>query len=194
MKTPHKSARAARYFRAGKTIGLEALSTRHINERYVSWLNDAETNPYSGRSILPESLESELRYIQGVLADNTKIIFAIRLLSTGQHVGNVGLLNIDRLNRSAEIAILIGEKSQWGKGLGTEAFRLMMDYGFDTLNLHRLWMGTDSEHRGMMRVAEKLGFQLEGTFRDFYFKNGSYRDVVQYHVLNPREARGPASA
>ena len=82
-------------------------------------------------------------------------VFAIVTKEKGSHIGNISLQNIDYVDRSAELAIIIGDKRYWGKGIGLEAWKLMMNYGFLVLNLHRLYCGCANKNLGMRRIAEK---------------------------------------
>lgn len=101
-----------------------------------------------------------------------------------RHIGNVSLQCFDWINRSAELAIIIGEQKYLSRGLGKLACKAMVEHGFNKLNLHRIWGGCAAENIGMNRIFEKLDFKKEGEFRDAVFLNGNYQNIVQYGVLN----------
>jgi RimJ/RimL family protein N-acetyltransferase len=75
------------------------------------------------------------------------------------------------------------ERSLWGQGLGTEATRMMLDYGFGTLNLNRIWLQVFASHVGAQRVYEKAGFRKEGVQRQQHFLEGRYEDGVLMGIL-----------
>ncbi len=100
-------------------------------------------------------------------------------------VGSVGLHRLEFRNRQAEFGLVIGDPSQWGKGLGTEATRLMLDYGFGTLNLHKVWLQVFGHHASAQRVYEKAGFRREGLQREQYFVEGRYVDGILMGILRP---------
>jgi RimJ/RimL family protein N-acetyltransferase len=100
-----------------------------------------------------------------------------------QHIGNLSLQQIDWINRSAEMAIVIGEKDYWGKGFATEALLLLYYHAFTKLNLNRIWSGTTENNSGMIRVFARIGMALEGEFREAVYLNGEYRDVYAYGIL-----------
>jgi RimJ/RimL family protein N-acetyltransferase len=100
------------------------------------------------------------------------------------HIGNVSLQSINWINRSAEFAIILGEKSWWGQGVATEALQILINHGFNKLNLHRIWSGTAAENIGMLRVFKKLNMEHEGTFKDGVFLNGQYVNVLCWSILN----------
>jgi RimJ/RimL family protein N-acetyltransferase len=99
------------------------------------------------------------------------------------HIGNITLQRINWIYRSAEMAIVIGEKGFWRLGFATEALTKLYDHGFDRMNLHRIWSGTAATNKGMIRTFEKLGMAHEGTFMDAMFLQGKYVDVVEYGII-----------
>ncbi|MCK9282477.1 MAG: GNAT family N-acetyltransferase, partial [Melioribacteraceae bacterium] len=100
-----------------------------------------------------------------------------------QHIGNISLQRINWIYRSAEFAIIIGEKDYWKSGIGFEALTILFKHGFDKLNLHRIWTGTASSNEGMNKLCMKLGMTLEGIFYDGIFLNGKYRNINCYSIM-----------
>ena len=98
----------------------------------------------------------------------------------GQPVGMISLIDIDMVHRRAEPAhFLIGEPDLVkGKPVAFEATRLMYEYSFDTLGLHRLWGILSAENDKMLRWNLLMGMQEEGRLRDYYFLNGHWQDGV----------------
>ena len=78
---------------------------------------------------------------------------------------------------------MLGEESVWGQGMGLEAIRLMLRYGFMKLNLNRIELGCYADHERGIKLYEKAGFKLEGRLRESVFHNGQYRDVVKMGTL-----------
>jgi glyoxylase I family protein len=76
------------------------------------------------------------------------------------------------------------DKASWGQGFVAEAVRAAVDYGFDVLKLHRIWLEIDPRNYASIRVAEKAGFTAEGLFRKSFFLNGEYFDSVYYAMLH----------
>lgn len=91
-------------------------------------------------------------------------------------------LTIDRFHRKAEMGYWIG-RDFWGQGLTPEAALAAIDYAFNGLKLHRLELTIHVKNKASQRVAKKLGFQLEGCFRESHFKDGAYWDVNFYGLL-----------
>ncbi len=99
-------------------------------------------------------------------------------------VGTVYLRDIDRANRHAEFGIYIGEPTERQHGLGSEAARLICDYGFHTLGLHRIYLRVLSDNAIAARCYEKVGFRPEGVLRAHAFDGQHYHDVTLMGYLN----------
>ena len=110
----------------GERVSLRPLERTDL-PRCVAWFNDREVTYYLGRDG-PLTMEEEDRWFANYKAKTDELIFAITV--DGHHIGNVGLHNIDRNHRRAEVGIVIGEKSHWSKGYGSEALRAVLEYAF----------------------------------------------------------------
>ena len=174
----------------GAVIYLTPLSEADVSESYVEWLNDAVVCRDNSHGTIHNTRARTLDYVRSVQDSETTKAFAIRLKTTGKHVGNVSIQKIDPVNRSAELAILIGEKEAWGQGVGTDAYRLLIDYGFTELNLNRIYSGQTARNKAMIRVCEKVGMTQEGLLRQAMFKNGEYLDVVVHALLRDDYMKG----
>lgn len=119
--------------------------------------------------------------------------FTIYEQSTDVPVGNVSLMDMRSLHRSAELGILIGERSAHGKGYGTESVNLILDYGFTMLGLHRVWLSCLSTNAGALRVYERVGFKEFGRAREAWQRGGTRHDVVLMDIL-AREFESPVLA
>jgi RimJ/RimL family protein N-acetyltransferase len=85
--------------------------------------------------------------------------------------------------RTAEFRIFLGNKAYWTRGIGTECTKLMVVYGFEKLNLNRIWLGVNADNIGGVRAYEKAGFIKEGILRQEQYRNFRYYDVVRMSVL-----------
>lgn len=102
---------------------------------------------------------------------------------TDRAVGHAALYRIDTSAGSAEFGILLGDKSVWGKGIGSQVTRSVIDYGFETLGLRRIYLEVLETNERAKRVYEKLGFRVEGRLRQHQFKDGKPIDVVVMGLL-----------
>lgn len=171
-------------FLQGRTIYLRALNEQDILGNYSRWLNDLEITKYNSHGRFPMTVEKLLNFVQMSTQSNTSLVMAVVNKENDDHVGNISLQSINWIDRNAEIAFLLGEKSYWGKGIMLEAGKLIIKHGFNSLNLHRIYCGTSSQNIGMQKLAEKLEMTIEGIRKEALFNNGTYDDIIEYGILN----------
>jgi RimJ/RimL family protein N-acetyltransferase len=170
-------------FLSGDKIYLRELRESDAQGPYPSWFNDEEVCRGNSHHVFPYSVEHALAYIRESRGTDRRLVLAIIRREDGAHIGNIALDNIDYINRSAALAIIIGDKTAWGKGYGKEAARLICEHGFVSLNLRRISAGTFVDNAGFHRIAQYLGMVEEGRRRQAAFKLGRYVDVVEYGLL-----------
>lgn len=130
------------------------------------------------------SKEYEKKWVSdAILNPRNSIKLAVCLKEDHKHIGLVSLTDIDRNNGVARCGILIGEKSLWGVGLGTEAILLMLHHGFYTLGLTRIEARQLLTNQASIRLFEKCGFKKEGVLRKAVFKDGRHQDLNQLSIL-----------
>jgi RimJ/RimL family protein N-acetyltransferase len=169
-------------FLAGELVALRPLVEADADGAYPGWLNDAEVSRHNSHHVYPYTRDQAREWIRSI-PGRDELVLAITLRSDQTHVGNISLQAINRVARSAELAILLGERSAWGRGIGLESARLIVAHGFGAMNLHRIACGTTEDNVAMRRIAEKLGMQQEGVRREAAFNDGRYVDVVEYGML-----------
>lgn len=170
-------------FLKGSRIHLRALMEEDLTPGYLQWLNDEEVCRNNSHAVFPNTDAKMKGYFNSLQNQQRDVVLAIIHTDTGTHIGNVSLQNINWVSRNAEFAILIGDKKFWGKGYGEEAAQLIVAYGFNRLNLHRIYCGTLQGNNGMVKLAAKLKMKEEGRRREAIFKNGCYLDIFEYGVL-----------
>lgn len=175
---------ANKIFLENKEIYLRPLAAGDISEDYVGWLNDTEVCKFNSHHVFPYDKHKAEEYVKNISSSKEMLVLAIIDKQNEKHIGNVSLQNINLLNRSAEFAILLGDKDYWGKGISKEASLLIMRHGFKALNLHRIYCGTAEGNIAMQKLAAYLGMAEEGRRKEAQFKNGKYNDIVEYGVLN----------
>jgi RimJ/RimL family protein N-acetyltransferase len=153
---------------------------------FTRWFNDPEVTQYLG-IYLPMTEMAEQPFIEslGTTRLFTNVLFVIEAIDQGDSkpIGNTGLSNINNKDHNAVFGIAIGEKDHWSKGYGTEAAKLIVNYGFEQLNLHRVSSGAIAFNERSIRMHLALGFKEEGRQRDFIFRNGRYNDHVVFGLL-----------
>jgi ribosomal-protein-alanine N-acetyltransferase len=108
--------------------------------------------------------------------------FAVRLLQPGSLIGSVGLRDIDPEHLQAELGFWIG-REWWGKGYAGEAASAVIQFGFDSLGLNRIYAHHMARNPAAGRVLLGAGMQREGLLRQRVRKWGVYEDVVLYAIV-----------
>lgn len=171
----------------GNRIRLRAAEKEDI-PLFLSWVND-EKVAENLMLLYPISHYEEENWYESMMKNPPgEHVLVIEVWDTNNRekftpIGNCQFVKIDWRNRSAEIGIMIGEKSCWDQGYGTETMRLMLEHGFNTLNLHRIWLQVFAQNKRGIRAYEKAGFQYEGKFREAEYKHGEYQDVYLMSIL-----------
>jgi len=165
----------------GKRIVLRPVNRKDLSF-FIKWFNDPEILQYL-TLYLPMTEMAEEKWIEGLVTRKEKdVVFMIETLR-GKSIGNCGLHNINHKDQDAVFGITIGEKGYWGKGYGTEAARLLINYGFNQLNLNRISSIVLSFNERSLKMHQKIGFQEEGRRRKARFKNGQFWDEVLFGIL-----------
>lgn len=112
-----------------------------------------------------------------------EVLWVIAEPQADRCVGHVGLYKIDHRIRSAEFAIVIGDRSLWSKGLGRACTKFAIDYSFRELNLNRIYLTVLSTNERAVGLYRSLGFKQEGTLRQAQYKGGQYIDVCVMGLL-----------
>ncbi|GCE47690.1 RimJ/RimL family protein N-acetyltransferase [Thermosporothrix hazakensis] len=168
-------------FIIGDRLYLRPLEPAQDNHLYSTWLNDEEIRRYF--SVYPTSDYRGKERIENLYKSFGHIIFGVVRKSDNRLIGLVGLKDINTLNQTAEFYVIIGDRSVWGQGYGTEATKLMIRYGFMELNLNRIQTQDMEENIGGWKADEKAGFKYEGTLREAIFRFGKYNNVRVYSLL-----------
>ena len=171
----------------GANLYLRPLEEADALGAYPSWLNDPDVCRFNSHGESLYTQEMALSYIQSVTNNPTCIVFAMCDIHSNEHIGNIALQAISLKNKSAEFAILLGNKAFWGKGLSKEAGKLLIEYGFKTLNLHRIHCGTSEANIPMQHLALALGMDYEGRRKEALYKNGEFFDVLEYGILHKEQ-------
>ena len=175
-------------FIAGDRIYLRPLELDDIDP-VVSWLNDEEIRECLGKTS-PLNRIREKEYLEKLYKDDRNVVLGIMLKEGDQLIGVTGLHDISIPHGRAELGIFIGDKSCWSEGYGPEAINLMLGYGFDQINLHRVYLVVLEFNKRAVRAYEKVGFKMEAAFREHGYRNGKYCDDCFMGILRSEWREG----
>jgi len=174
-----------------KAIALESdrlryqpLDTSFTSEQYVSWMNDEEVNRFleSGGDYTIDKLKDFLASVE----QRPMLFWAIVTKDENKHIGNIKIDPISWRNKTGEYGILLGEKSEWGKGYAKEASQRIVDFCFsDAVGLRRVTLGVVEDNIAALKLYEKLGFQREGLMKAHAHHIGKWCNIVRMAIFNP---------
>jgi RimJ/RimL family protein N-acetyltransferase len=165
----------------GRRIYLRPFSKNDLS--YIQkWSNDPEIRRLTGE-VTPMSQAEAEKFYKELRVDKDRVWFVIVLKRGNRVIGEAGLLRMFRPWRCTDMSIIVGEKDVWGKGYGTEAGRLLLDYAFGRLGFHRVSVGVVGFNERALRFWEGLGFKKEGVQRDGYYCDNEYSDFIMMSIL-----------
>jgi len=165
----------------GERITLRSIEREDLS-RFVDWFNDAEVLHHLSLS-LPINHDDEVEWYEAQRKDASSQNFAIVLNQGDRHIGSISLMRINHREQSAELGIVIGDKTQWGQGYGQESIQLLLKFSFEEMNLHRIFLRVNVFNTRGIRCYEKCGFIKEGQLRDAVYHNGHFEDQLIMSVL-----------
>ena len=156
---------------------------RRIQDDDVAWMFRRRNDPRIMRwcrQHAPLHWDRHINWVSWQAHDDTTDMFIVEDIKSKHKVGCAGLTSINMINRRAEFSLWI-EPSEHGKGYGTSALCNLLDYGFCSLGLNRIW-GESLAGNPAMRLFKAMDMDQEGKRRDFYFKDGVYHDAHLFSI------------
>ena len=150
--------------------------------RLAGWLNDPTVTYYNFYGQRPMSIDQYTEEFRGQITSPANAVFAMAERSSSQLIGLTGLYDIHPTARKAELRIHIGDTKFWGKGLGIEGTELLTFYGFDRLNLNRIFLGVTDENDYAVRAYERVGYKIEGRLRQDIYRNSRFYDSIRMSI------------
>ncbi|UOQ95297.1 GNAT family N-acetyltransferase [Halobacillus shinanisalinarum] len=169
-------------FLQGKRLYLRPIENEDLDLFYKKALWDKEGRRLTGTQAVL-SRKGVQNWFERNSTDSSRIDLIICLQENNQPIGEMAMLDIDHQNRKAAVRISIFDKEYWGSGFGTEAMSLLLQFGFENLNLHRVGLDVFSYNERAIRSYQKLGFRQEGIIRDDLYYDGKYHDSIVMGVL-----------
>lgn len=166
----------------GEQIYLRPI-TLDDTDLVVRWRNDDKVvRNFIYRK--PISKEEHLNWMEQKVATGMVVQFIICDKLTDKPLGVVYIQNIEEEHSKAEEGIFLGEEEAFGRGIGTEAAKLMIQYAFGELGLHKLSARVLAYNEASCKMHESAGYQREACFRQELFLDGKYEDLIFYGILN----------
>jgi RimJ/RimL family protein N-acetyltransferase len=149
----------------GSQYTLKPMTENSITKEYIDWLNNPKVNKFLEVRHVMQNYRTVSEYINSFYQEEEKYFFGI--YDMDKLIGTTNLTNVDRSNHSAEIGLVIGDMDYWGKSASTEAFNLVLNFAFNTLNMKRVTGGCYDTNIGIIFTFKMIGFVRENV-RNIY--------------------------
>lgn len=165
----------------GDNIYFSPISLDDIEE-YTEMINDIKVSVGLGSVSYTNitDFESEKEFLTSIKKGK---MFAVRLLENDELLGNIGFNSLDMVNRNGALGVLIGNPKYQRKGYGTEALKLILDYGFSFLNLRNISLNVFEYNKPAYNLYKKIGFKEVGRLRKAVEIMGKTYDIIIMDML-----------
>ena len=167
---------------SGERIRLRKMSSEDVSI-YHKWRNDIEVMQFTNPSLDVFTYAETEKFVNSITESHNSKGYMIEEVKTDKPIGVTSLINIDYGNRNAECIIDIGDKDYWSKGFGREAFKLLLDFSFNELNLHKIYLRVFSFNERAIKLYQNLGFYEEGKLKEQLYRDGAWHDIIFMGVL-----------
>ncbi len=149
----------------GNNLYFRCLDKNDVSQEYCAWLNDPKVNKYLDTK--KATIQEMEDYINKKNEKSDCLFLGIFINDSNKHIGNLKLEPINIKNKTAQFSIMIGNKSYWGKGHGTEATKMICAYAFKHMQLKKINLGTFIKNEKAMSIYRKLGFKTKKIIRNY---------------------------
>jgi ribosomal-protein-alanine N-acetyltransferase len=172
------------FFLVGKNVILKVLVDSDLHESdWLGWFNDAERCAFNQHHYWPNNLILQEEILKNTLSPNKIQLGIIDKTRESSICGVISLSNINFINRSAEIGIIMDQESSNRPEIFFESWKLMLMHGFEELGLNKVYGGA-MRHDIFSGIERIFNFQKEGLLKNEIFKNGKYHDVIRFAVFS----------
>jgi diamine N-acetyltransferase len=163
------------YLRSLEESDLDSCYKWHTDEKLYE--NLVNSYRHVSKQMERSWIETKCQY------SSSEINLAICIKEINTHIGNIYLRDIDWISRRGHLGIFIGEVVNRSKGYGQSAVKLLLKYAYNDLGLNKIVLDVLAKNQQAIHVYEKIGFRIEGTFRQHVYKCGVWQDVIYMGLL-----------
>jgi len=165
-------------------VNLRELTLNDVEDRY-QWCLDKEVIKHLNmpEKYPPFSREETEGWIKMCITKTNGYEHKAIVTEEGKHIGWIDLKNIDTLNKHAELGVAIGDKTYWGKGYGLSAMKEMLLWGFNELDLNKIWLRVEVDNAKAIKSYKRIGYVEEGILRQDRLRNGEFIDRLRMSIL-----------
>jgi RimJ/RimL family protein N-acetyltransferase len=165
---------------------LSSVTLADCTKNYLSWLNDTDVNMYLESGFYQHNMQGLVDFVNGYQSNKKAVFLVIRLKENNKHIGNIKIDKINYIHRNCEYGIMMGDKTEWGKGYAKEASIAIINYAFEQLGLNKVNLGVIDSNNVAVKLYEIIGFVVEGVLKqNFYERTSStLKNEIRMAVFN----------
>lgn len=167
-------------------IYLRKISTDDIDDRILSWFKDEELMQYYTNSKQPITKEKLTNSLIKGEKDNNVFTFGIYTNDVQRLIGTIKLGPINKIHKTSDLVVLIGDRDYLGKGLSVEAIRLGNQLAFEDFDLRKLYGGMYISNIPSIKAYTRAGWIVEGRLKGYYQVDGKNEDRILVACFNPK--------
>ena len=156
-------------------LNLWPLEPQDLAQNY-RWANDSELCRLAGALPMPKSFRDMEGWLNSSATDPEVHVFSMKL-KDGTNIGNIEIRDLDLRCASCELGLMIGDRSQRGRGYGSEAVKALCSFCFNQLRLNRVKVRVLQYNDSAFAMFHKCGFTFEGTERQAFWQDGKFWDI-----------------
>jgi RimJ/RimL family protein N-acetyltransferase len=141
------------------------------------WINDTDIIKHTNSYRPIDEVEQD-EWFNSIYKNKQQHVFGIELIEFKKLIGTCGLYEIDNISRKGELRMKIGDKNEWSKGFGKIALKKLLNFGFNDLNLNKVWLKVLDDNKAAIKIYTDAGFVVEGKMKEDMFIQGKYMDVL----------------
>ncbi|RDE17759.1 MAG: hypothetical protein C4K49_01290 [Candidatus Thorarchaeota archaeon] len=174
----------------GELVRLVVLEQKHLDDILRGW-NNPELRRFLG-GMIPMGREEETEWLRSAIEGmkaRREFDYVIERSSDGAFLGGASLHGINWISGSCTLGIAIHSPENWGKGYGSEAMRLLVDYAWNSLNLRRIELTVHAFNKRAIRTYQKVGFKEFGVAHKRIYIEGQYYDTIFMELFREASQR-----
>lgn len=161
-----------------KRLRMRSYHAGMVSDRHIAWLNDKDVVKYSEQRHREHTIESQHIYLNSLWKNQNANIWMIALRDGNKEIGTLTAY-FDYHNRVVDMGILLGDKNEWQKGYGLEAWSTIMNTCIVT-GARKIECGCMKSNLSMGALAKKAGMDLECKRPDHFMLDGKPEDLYMY--------------
>ena len=164
-----------------KSLYIEKISTKHIDQGWLNWINDADNLKVLVTVINKYSRKDLLKYIKKVQKKKDQM-FAVKIRENNEYIGNIKINDIDYYNKRCSYGLLLGNKKYKRKGYGLIMFYKICEYAFEKLKMNKIFSVVFTDNYESLSSHLKFGMRISGHFKNHFKMNNQFKDVYFFEL------------